>query len=268
MPVIRTYSPFAPPRIFTFSAKEKDSETGFSYFGSRYYSSDLSIWLSVDPMSDKYPSLSPYVYCADNPVKLVDPNGEDYDVVIDDQNKTITIVAIYYTSNDNKEKLQKGLDAWNTQSGKYAFVTGKGDDKQSYTINFDLSIAVDENGRTIENCDRDGISNMFSVEPFLSEGRRGETENGYEMRVLDNAPDRTTVHEIGHTLGIGDFSHGVMESGGEGDKIHKEFISSSLKSAKMLNTGLQFFSETKRPAAKSCSSLEYYKTGRIVKNNK
>ena len=49
---------------FTFSAKEKDSETGLSYFGSRYYSSDLSIWLSVDPMSDKYPSMSSYVYCA------------------------------------------------------------------------------------------------------------------------------------------------------------------------------------------------------------
>ena len=65
----------------TFSAKEKDSETGLSYFGSRYYSSDLSIWLSVDPMSDKYPSLSPYVYCANNPVKLVDPNGEEVDWV-------------------------------------------------------------------------------------------------------------------------------------------------------------------------------------------
>ena len=61
----------------TFSAKEKDAETGLSYFGARYYSSDLSIWLSVDPMSDKYPSLSPYVYCANNPVKLVDPNGEE-----------------------------------------------------------------------------------------------------------------------------------------------------------------------------------------------
>ncbi len=59
----------------TFSAKERDLETGLSYFGSRYYSSDLSIWLSVDPMSDKYPSLSPYVYCADNPVKLMDPDG-------------------------------------------------------------------------------------------------------------------------------------------------------------------------------------------------
>ena len=62
---------------YTFSAKERDSETGLSYFGARYYSSDLSIWLSVDPMSAKYPSLSPYVYCANNPIKLVDPNGEE-----------------------------------------------------------------------------------------------------------------------------------------------------------------------------------------------
>ena len=62
---------------FAFSAKERDVETGLSYFGARYCSSELSIWLSVDPMSDKYPSLSPYVYCANNPVKLVDPNGEE-----------------------------------------------------------------------------------------------------------------------------------------------------------------------------------------------
>ena len=62
--------------MYTFSAKEKDTETGYSYFGARYYSSDLSIWLSVDPMSDNYPSLSPYTYCADNSIKLVDPNGE------------------------------------------------------------------------------------------------------------------------------------------------------------------------------------------------
>ena len=40
------------------------AETGFSYFGARYYDSDLMTgWLSVDPMADKYPSLSPYAYC-------------------------------------------------------------------------------------------------------------------------------------------------------------------------------------------------------------
>ena len=62
---------------YTFSAKEKDSETGLSYFGSRYYSSDLSVWLSVDPMSDKYPHQSNYVYCSNNPLKVIDPDGED-----------------------------------------------------------------------------------------------------------------------------------------------------------------------------------------------
>ena len=65
------------PSSYTFSAKEKDSETGLSYFGARYYSSDLSIWLSVDPMSDKYPYQSGYVYCGNNPIKVIDPNGED-----------------------------------------------------------------------------------------------------------------------------------------------------------------------------------------------
>ena len=77
--------------IHTFSAKEKDTETGLSYFGARYYSSDLSIWLSVDPMSDKYPSMSPYVYCANNPVKLVDPNGNDLELCGEETDLNITI---------------------------------------------------------------------------------------------------------------------------------------------------------------------------------
>ena len=44
----------------------------FSPPTARYYNSDLSIWLSVDPMSNKYPSTSPYTYCGNNPVRLVD----------------------------------------------------------------------------------------------------------------------------------------------------------------------------------------------------
>ena len=63
--------------VFTFTGKERDAETGYSYFGARYYDSDLSgLFLSVDPMADKYPSISPYAYCAWNPVKIVDPSGD------------------------------------------------------------------------------------------------------------------------------------------------------------------------------------------------
>lgn len=60
-----------------FNGKEKDYESGFHYYGARYYWSEtLTGWLSVDPMMDKYPGMSPYNYCAWNPMKLVDPDGE------------------------------------------------------------------------------------------------------------------------------------------------------------------------------------------------
>ena len=61
---------------FTFTGKERDEETGYGYFGARYMDHDLmTMWLNVDPMTDKYPSISPYAYCAWNPVRLVDPDG-------------------------------------------------------------------------------------------------------------------------------------------------------------------------------------------------
>ncbi len=60
------------------NGKEKDYESGFHYYGVRYYWSEvLTGWLSVDPLADKYPSISPYTYCAWNPVKLIDPDGRD-----------------------------------------------------------------------------------------------------------------------------------------------------------------------------------------------
>jgi len=63
--------------VTSFTGKEKDSETGFYYFGARYYDPSMSgLFISVDPMADKYPSISPYAYCAWNPVKLVDPEGK------------------------------------------------------------------------------------------------------------------------------------------------------------------------------------------------
>ena len=63
---------------FVSTGKERDEETGYGYFGARYMDHELmTMWLSVDPMADKYPSISPYAYCAWNPIKLVDPDGMD-----------------------------------------------------------------------------------------------------------------------------------------------------------------------------------------------
>ena len=83
------YLPYGEPYVnqrisgynerFTFTGKERDEETGYGYFGARYMDHELTaMWLSVDPLADKYPSISPYAYCAWNPIKLVDPDGKDW----------------------------------------------------------------------------------------------------------------------------------------------------------------------------------------------
>ena len=60
---------------YTFSAKEKDTESGYNYFGARYYTDNIMMWLSVDPMSDERPNVSPYSYCQNNPIGRVDTWG-------------------------------------------------------------------------------------------------------------------------------------------------------------------------------------------------
>ena len=60
---------------YKFSGKELDEETGLYYYGARYYDPKVSIWLSVDPLAEKFPSWSPYNYTMNNPINMIDPDG-------------------------------------------------------------------------------------------------------------------------------------------------------------------------------------------------
>ncbi len=69
---------------YKFTGKERDAESGYDYFGARFYWSLFKHWLSVDPLADKYPNISPYAYAAWNPIKYVDPDGRDVWELSDD----------------------------------------------------------------------------------------------------------------------------------------------------------------------------------------
>jgi hypothetical protein len=139
-------------------------ETGYGYFGARYYDSGLSIWLSVDPMSDKYPSMSPYNYCANNPVILVDPDGREveYNSFIDR-----IIVGIKKTTDIHFEKSFNELEA---SSETYVFnFNTKGNSKLSTNgkklfINYSITSDLRKNG-----------DNIFSV-------LKHETEHGMQFQ--------------------------------------------------------------------------------------
>ena len=213
---------------FTFSAKERDSETGLSYFGSRYYSSDLSIWLSVDPMAAKYPSLSPYTYCADNPVRLVDPDGEDFD--IEEKGNTLIIKATYFTtSKENREKLLQAAKIWNDQKD-FTYTTKINGEKRTYNIVFQLSVSEEicaSNLDASNKASEEGISvynfmeNSDQIFNDQGEDIDGQATNQL-IQIRESASIRTIAHEIGHTLGIGDYhteSGGLMQTGGTGADV-------------------------------------------------
>ena len=59
---------------YAFNAKELDEETGMYYYEARYYQPPA--FISRDPLFEKYPFMSPYGYCMNNPIKYVDPSGD------------------------------------------------------------------------------------------------------------------------------------------------------------------------------------------------
>lgn len=130
---------------YTFSGKEKDVETGYGYFGARYYDSGLSVWLSVDPLSDKYPTLSPYTYCANNPIMMVDPDGKR---ILGIDNKAIGYTknndgSITWTSNTTDDVKLLGSIMLQTKVGTFFFDAMK-NAKHNITIEIDNTEQIDK----------------------------------------------------------------------------------------------------------------------------
>ena len=103
---------------FKFTGKERDTETGYDYFGARYYLSLLGIWISPDPLMDKYPHISSYAYCNWNPINRLDPDGRDW-VFQEDGSKYMWRDDI--TENSN---MPKGLQYVGTQANDILYHMG------------------------------------------------------------------------------------------------------------------------------------------------
>ena len=89
-----------------FTGKERDQETGYDYFGARYYDSRIGRWLQTEPLYNKYLQFSTYCYGLLNPFTLKDYNGLDPRITIKD-NVIYVEFSFYYVSRENDEN--KGL---------------------------------------------------------------------------------------------------------------------------------------------------------------
>ena len=87
-------------------------------------------WLSVDPMADKYPGWSPYNYCINNPLRVVDPDGNDIYINFYNADKDEKEQGVWYR--DGNLYRQDGRE----YKGNNAFVLGvKGTLNQLLSLN-------------------------------------------------------------------------------------------------------------------------------------
>ena len=66
---------------YKYNGKELDRMHGLDWYdyGARHYDAAIVSWPTMDPLSEKYYSISPYVYCHNNPIRSIDINGKaDY----------------------------------------------------------------------------------------------------------------------------------------------------------------------------------------------
>ena len=93
---------------YKFTGKELDEETGLYYYGARYYDPSIGLFMSVDPLADKYPGWNPYNYTLNNPVRFIDPDGR------------FSLDPISAKNNPELVKYLKGMvKKWNNSSDEF-----------------------------------------------------------------------------------------------------------------------------------------------------
>ena len=100
-----------PLILHKFGGKELDRSYGLDWYDvlARQYDPVVPSWHTVDPLAEKYYWISPYVYCANNPVNVIDPDGCDWysslDSISDNNGQTIWQTQIHYTDCISQEEL-------------------------------------------------------------------------------------------------------------------------------------------------------------------
>jgi RHS repeat-associated protein len=75
-PIPNAYLQGASKNKFTGKERDEEHSLNLDYFGGRYYDWLRGQWISRDPLAEKFPSWSPYVYALNNPLVLIDSDGQ------------------------------------------------------------------------------------------------------------------------------------------------------------------------------------------------
>jgi RHS repeat-associated protein len=116
MSFTETAKPVAQP--YKYNGKELDNMNGLNWYdyGARHYDPTIGRFTTMDPLAEKYYSISPYAYCANNPMRYIDPTGMEWEITGDEEARKAYLEMLHnstgnnYSINENNRLVLAGAD--------------------------------------------------------------------------------------------------------------------------------------------------------------
>ena len=176
-----------------FTGKEDqgpDFGTAYTDFGARQYSPALRRWLVPDPLSEKYYGVSPYAYCAGDPVNMVDLDGMKI-VVREINNGTFC-----------EYSWRQVNEVWGFYNAEFELYSGDNTYIKSVSTAL-LELMDGQNGQSM-------VSEIVKSNEVVLIGKRDNLENEYfpGSNSISWDPEKSTIgppylslgHELAHAL--------------------------------------------------------------------
>ena len=203
---------------YLYNGKELQPSNGYYDYGARMYDASVGRWFVVDPLAEKFIGLNAYVYCANNPILLADPNGKDWSISASQNKEGNWTINIHFKAqilnSSGKEVDTKSLAEATKSQFENAFNNiFKNDDGTTITVNASANISVINKKEDLaKDATLIDIRNKNDENFKNKDGNitAGVAINGKEILlnqrqvnsfiIGDNT--RTIPHEIGHTGGL------------------------------------------------------------------
>jgi RHS repeat-associated protein len=116
---------------YKYNGKEFDSKKGLNWYdyGARMYDPALGRFTTVDPMAEKYYEVSPYAYCLNNPIYLIDKRGQEPGPgdLFNTKREAAIDWGMYYNGASIIRKKEMGSSIYEVKEGKnlkgYSYTT-------------------------------------------------------------------------------------------------------------------------------------------------
>ena len=171
-------------------------------------------WFAIDPLAEKYPSVGEYVFCLNNPILYIDPDGRDIELpsgtsrkdtyrILGSLQKLTNDKLVYFTQNDGtiKIKIQR-LGKGDKTSGT-SLIRKLNSDNNTVTISIGFDSDGNSNNTKAENDNNAqngiGTNSTIMIDPDKDVSLR--VDNGKGGTQYEVAPDEIILgHELVHSL--------------------------------------------------------------------